>query len=90
MLDDFVRTEGNPEVVQFSGANPPSIESIDFVKARSCAWDFLLLCQHQWKRIAHDEPFLEQLAEVAPFDLFPIRGYLTARHTASSRRARHP
>ena len=34
MLDDYVRTEGNPEVVQFSGGEPtihPQI--IDFVRA---------------------------------------------------------
>jgi uncharacterized radical SAM superfamily Fe-S cluster-containing enzyme len=34
ILDDYVRTEGNPEIVQFSGGEPtvhPQI--IDFVKA---------------------------------------------------------
>src|SRR5581483_5088575 len=67
MLDDFVRTEGTPEVVQFSGGEPtihPQI--IDFVKAAKARGIPYVMINTNGKRIAKDDRFLEQLAEVQP------------------------
>ncbi|HVH87860.1 MAG TPA: radical SAM protein, partial [Terriglobales bacterium] len=62
MLDDLVRTEGNPEVVQFSGGEPtihPQI--IEFVKAAQARDIPFIMINTNGKRIAHDDRFLEQL-----------------------------
>ena len=62
MLDDFVRTEGYPEVVQFSGGEPtihPQI--IDFVRAAKDRGIPFVMINTNGKRIAHDDRFLEQL-----------------------------
>jgi len=76
MLDDFVRTEGNPEVIQFSGGEPtihPQI--IDFVRAaRSRGIPFVMI-NTNGKRIAHDDRFLEQLNEVRPSLYFQFDGF---------------
>ena len=76
MLDDFVRTEGNPEVAQFSGGEPaihPQI--IDLVKAaRACGIPFVMV-NTNGKRIARDDRFLDQLAEVRPSIYFQFDGF---------------
>ncbi len=76
MLDDFVRTEGTPEVVQFSGGEPtihPQI--IDFVRAaKSCGIRFVMI-NTNGKRIANDDRFLEQLNEVRPSLYFQFDGF---------------
>jgi 7,8-dihydro-6-hydroxymethylpterin dimethyltransferase len=85
MLDDFVRTEGNPEVVQFSGGEPtihPQI--IDFVQAARVRGIPFVMINTNGKRIAHDDRFLEQLAEVHPsiylqFDGFDSETYRIIR-----------
>ena len=85
ILDDFVRTEGSPEVVQFSGGEPtihPQI--IDFVKAAHAREIPFVMVNTNGKRIAHDDRFLEQLAEVRPslyfqFDGFDSETYRTIR-----------
>lgn len=76
MLDDFVRTEGNPEVVQFSGGEPtihPRI--IDFVKAAKRRGIPFVMVNTNGKRIAHDDKFLEQLNEVRPSLYFQFDGF---------------
>ena len=93
MLDDFVRTEGVPEVVQFSGGEPtihPQI--IDFVKAAKARGIRFVMINTNGKRIARDDKFVEQLAEVKPafyfqFDGFERRTSLTLRGEADIRRA---
>ena len=88
MLDDFVRTEGVPEVVQFSGGEPtihPQI--IDFVKAAKARGIRFVMINTNGKRIARDDTFVEQLAEVQPafyfqFDGFERRTSLTLRGEA--------
>jgi uncharacterized radical SAM superfamily Fe-S cluster-containing enzyme len=88
MLDDFVRTEGTPEVVQFSGGEPtihPQI--IDFVKAAKARGVRFVMINTNGKRIARDDKFVEQLAEVKPafyfqFDGFERRTSLTLRGDA--------
>jgi uncharacterized radical SAM superfamily Fe-S cluster-containing enzyme len=67
MLDDYVRTEGQPEVVQFSGGEPtlhPRI--IDFVRAAQARDIRFVMLNTNGKRIARDDRFLEQLNEVRP------------------------
>src|SRR6516225_3776549 len=85
MLDDFVRTEGTPEVVQFSGGEPtihPQI--IDFVRAAKSRGIRFVMINTNGKRIAKDNRFLEQLNEVRPslyfqFDGFDSETYRTLR-----------
>lgn len=76
MLDDFVRTEGVPEVVQFSGGEPtihPQI--IEFVKAAKARGIPYVMVNTNGKRIAKDDKFLEQLAEVKPSLYFQFDGF---------------
>lgn len=76
MLDDFVRTEGNPEVVQFSGGEPtihPQI--IDFVKAAKARGIPYVMINTNGRRIAKDDKFLEQLAGVKPSLYFQFDGF---------------
>src|SRR6185436_1464711 len=76
MLDDFVRTEGNPEVVQFSGGEPtihPQI--IDFVKAAKARGIPYVMINTNGKRIAKDDKFVEQLAELKPSIYFQFDGF---------------
>jgi 7,8-dihydro-6-hydroxymethylpterin dimethyltransferase len=76
MLDDFVRTEGTPEVVQFSGGEPtihPQI--IDFVKAAKARGIRFVMINTNGRRIAHDDKFVVQLAEVQPSFYFQFDGF---------------
>jgi uncharacterized radical SAM superfamily Fe-S cluster-containing enzyme len=76
MLDDFVRTEGKPEVVQFSGGEPtihPQI--IDFVRAAQARGIPFVMINTNGKRIAQDDRFLDQLAEVRPSFYFQFDGF---------------
>ena len=76
MLDDYVRTEGNPEVVQFSGGEPtihPQI--IDFVRAAKDRGIPFVMINTNGKRIARDDRFLEQLNEVRPSLYFQFDGF---------------
>jgi len=76
MLDDFVRTEGNPEVVQFSGGEPtihPQI--IDFVQSAKRRGIPFVMINTNGKRIARDDKFLEQLNEVRPSLYFQFDGF---------------
>jgi uncharacterized radical SAM superfamily Fe-S cluster-containing enzyme len=76
VLDDYVRTEGNPEVVQFSGGEPtihPRI--IDFVRAAQTRNIRFVMINTNGKRIAHDDRFLEQLNEVRPAFYFQFDGF---------------
>jgi uncharacterized radical SAM superfamily Fe-S cluster-containing enzyme len=76
MLDDFVRTEGAPEVVQFSGGEPtihPQI--IDFVRAAKSRGIPFVMINTNGKRIARDDRFLEQLNEVRPSLYFQFYGF---------------
>jgi uncharacterized radical SAM superfamily Fe-S cluster-containing enzyme len=76
MLDDFVRTEGTPEVVQFSGGEPtvhPQI--IDFVKAAKARGIRFVMINTNGRRIASDDKFVAQLAEVRPAFYFQFDGF---------------
>src|SRR5262249_54369807 len=76
MLDDYVRTEGQPEVVQFSGGEPtihPRI--IDFIRAAQARNIRFVMLNTNGKRIARDDRFLEQLNEVRPALYFQFDGF---------------
>lgn len=76
MLDDFVRTEGKPEVIQFSGGEPtihPQI--IEFVRAAKQHNISFVMINTNGQRIARDDRFLEQLNEARPALYFQFDGF---------------
>jgi 7,8-dihydro-6-hydroxymethylpterin dimethyltransferase len=76
MLDDYVRAEGKPEVVQFSGGEPtmhPRI--IDFIRSAQARDIRFVMVNTNGKRIARDDRFLEQLDEVRPALYFQFDGF---------------
>jgi uncharacterized radical SAM superfamily Fe-S cluster-containing enzyme len=76
MLDDYMRTEGKPEVVQFSGGEPtihPQI--IDFIRAARARDIRFVMINTNGRRIARDDRFLEQLNEVRPAFYFQFDGF---------------
>jgi uncharacterized radical SAM superfamily Fe-S cluster-containing enzyme len=76
ILEDFVRTEGTPEVVQFSGGEPtihPQI--IDFVHAAKSRGIRFVMINTNGKRIAKDDRFLQQLDEARPSLYFQFDGF---------------
>ena len=76
ILDDFVRTEGSPEVVQFSGGEPtihPQI--IDFVRAAQARGIAFVMINTNGKRIARDDRFLDELATAGPSLYFQFDGF---------------
>jgi uncharacterized radical SAM superfamily Fe-S cluster-containing enzyme len=76
MLDDFVRTEGAPEVVQFSGGEPTLHPQItDFVRAAKARGIRSVMINTNGKRIAKDDRFLEELNEARPWIYFQFDGF---------------
>ena len=76
ILDDLVRAEGQPEVVQFSGGEPtvhPRI--IDFIRAAYARDIKFVMINTNGKRIARDDRFVEQLAEAGPAFYFQFDGF---------------
>ena len=74
MLDRFVETEGNPEVVQFSGGEPtlhPRI--LDMVQAAQDRGIGHVMINTNGVRIARDDRFLEGLARLRAGHLLPVR-----------------
>ena len=76
ILDHLVETEGNPEVVQFSGGepsiHPQIIEMMKAAKARNIRH---VMLNTNGKRIADDDAFLAQLAELTPSVYFQFDGF---------------
>lgn len=85
ILDDFVAAEGFPDVVQFSGGEPsihPQIVSM--LKAAKSRRIRQVMLNTNGRRIAQDDDFLSDLAEILPaiyfqFDGFDHRTYKTIR-----------
>lgn len=76
MLDDYVRTEGRPEVVQFSGGEPtlhPRI--LDFIRAAQARNIRFVMLNTNGKRIARDDRFVERLEELRPAFYFQFDGF---------------
>ena len=76
ILDELVRTEGRPEVVQFSGGEPsihPQI--IDMLRAAKRRDIRHVMLNTNGKRIASDDSFLEELGEIRPSIYFQFDGF---------------
>jgi 7,8-dihydro-6-hydroxymethylpterin dimethyltransferase len=80
ILDHLVATEGSPEIVQFSGGepsiHPQIIAMMRAAKARAIRH---VMLNTNGKRIADDDAFLAELAEVRPTIYFQFDGF--ARET---------
>lgn len=76
ILDHLVETEGNPEVVQFSGGeptiHPQIVEMITAAKQRNIRH---VMINTNGKRIADDDAFLEQLRPLRPSIYFQFDGF---------------
>jgi len=76
ILDELVRTEGRPEVVQFSGGEPsihPQI--VDMLRAARRRVIRHVMLNTNGKRIASDDRFLAELAEIRPSIYFQFDGF---------------
>jgi uncharacterized radical SAM superfamily Fe-S cluster-containing enzyme len=76
ILDDLVRTEGAPEVVQFSGGepsiHPQIVEMLRAAKARPIRH---VMLNTNGKRIARDDRFVAALAEIKSAIYFQFDGF---------------
>ena len=76
ILDGFVETEGDPELVQFSGGepsiHPQIIEMMQAAKDRNIR---NVMLNTNGRRIANDDAFVEQLAEIQPAIYFQFDGF---------------
>ncbi len=76
ILDHLVETEGNPEVVQFSGGepsiHPQIIEMLRAAKARNIRH---VMLNTNGKRIANDDAFLADLEPLNPTVYFQFDGF---------------
>ena len=76
ILDHFVETEGDPEVVQFSGGEP-SIHP-EIIPMMRAAFDRNIpnvMLNTNGKRIARDDQFLAELGELKPLIYFQFDGF---------------
>ena len=76
ILDHLVETEGNPEVVQFSGGEPsihPHI--IDMMRAAKARNIRHVMLNTNGKRIADDDAYLAELVEIRPSIYFQFDGF---------------
>ena len=76
ILDHLVATEGNPEVVQFSGGEPSIHPQItDMMRAAKRRNIRHVMLNTNGKRIADDDAFLAELAEIRPAIYFQFDGF---------------
>ena len=76
ILDGFVRTEGYPEVVQFSGGEPTiHPEIIPMLRAATRKNIRHVMLNTNGKRIATDDAFLAELADIQPAIYFQLDGF---------------
>jgi uncharacterized radical SAM superfamily Fe-S cluster-containing enzyme len=76
ILDELVRTEGRPEVVQFSGGEPSIHPRItDMLRAAKRRDIRHVMLNTNGKRIASDDRFLAELAEIRPSIYFQFDGF---------------
>ncbi|HEV8638065.1 MAG TPA: radical SAM protein [Chloroflexota bacterium] len=76
ILDHLVATEGSPEVVQFSGGEPTiHRQIIPMLKAAKRRNIRHVMLNTNGKRIARDDAFLAELAEVRPSIYFQFDGF---------------
>ena len=76
ILDHYVRTEVTPEVVQFSGGEPTIHPDLIPMLRAAMARDIRhIMINTNGKRIAHDDKFLAELAEIRPAFYFQFDGF---------------
>jgi len=76
ILDELVRAEGRPEVVQFSGGEPSIHPQItDMLRAAKQRDIRHVMLNTNGKRIASDDGFLAELAEIRPSIYFQFDGF---------------
>ena len=76
ILDHLIATEGNPQVVQFSGGEPsfhPQI--VPMMKAAQQRGIPNVMLNTNGKRISRDDKFLAELAEIKPNIYFQFDGF---------------
>src|SRR5262249_44717026 len=76
ILDHLVETEGHPEVVQFSGGEPsihPQI--LAMIRAAKARQIRHVMLNTNGKRIANDDAFVAELAELRPSIYFQFDGF---------------
>jgi uncharacterized radical SAM superfamily Fe-S cluster-containing enzyme len=76
ILDHYMAAEGNPQVIQFSGGEPsihPQI--IPMMKAAQARGIPNVMLNTNGKRIATDDAFVAQLAEIRPNIYFQFDGF---------------
>ena len=78
ILDGFVGTEGYPEVVQFSGGEPTiHPEIVPMLRAAKSRHIRHVMINTNGKRIATDDAFLEDLADIQPAIYFQFDGFVS-------------
>ncbi len=76
ILDHLVATEGNPQVVQFSGGEPSiHTQIVPMMRAAQHRGIPNVMLNTNGKRIAADDRFLAELAEVRPNIYFQFDGF---------------
>jgi uncharacterized radical SAM superfamily Fe-S cluster-containing enzyme len=76
ILDHLVATEGNPQVVQFSGGEPSiHTQIIPMMRAAQARAIPNVMLNTNGRRIAADERFLAELAQVRPNIYFQFDGF---------------
>jgi 7,8-dihydro-6-hydroxymethylpterin dimethyltransferase len=83
ILDGFVRTEGSPEVVQFSGGEPTiHPEIVPMLRAAKKRQIRHVMVNTNGKRIATDDRFLAELADIKPAIYFQFDGFSSDTYAA--------
>lgn len=88
MIDTFIAAEGDPEVLQFSGGEPslhPQI--LDFIQLAKDKGIKHVMLNTNGIRIAHDDKFLDRLAELEPSIYLQFDGFDEATNLALRGRA---
>jgi 7,8-dihydro-6-hydroxymethylpterin dimethyltransferase len=76
ILDGFVQTEGYPEVVQFSGGEPTiHPEIVPMLRAAKARHIRHVMVNTNGKRIASDDAFVAELADIQPAIYFQFDGF---------------
>lgn len=83
ILDHLVETEGSPEIVQFSGGEPTiHPEILAMLRAAKVRPIRHVMINTNGKRIAHDDRFVAELAELRPSIYFQFDGFEPATYQA--------
>ncbi|MDQ3896131.1 MAG: radical SAM protein, partial [Actinomycetota bacterium] len=82
-LDAFVRSEGEPEVVMFSGGEPTiHPEILEFIRMAKDKGVHMVTLNTNGIRLAHDRKFLHELAELKPVIYMQFDGFEESTHLA--------